>query len=62
AAALEAYDARSMRLGLLLMGVAAALLLALVVVPVVWRATRVIDPPPPVPALPSPGQPLPATR
>ncbi|HEY3819379.1 MAG TPA: serine/threonine-protein kinase [Polyangiaceae bacterium] len=55
AAALEAYDARSLRLGVLLMGVAAALLLALIVIPVVWRATRVIDAPPPgtVPAAPA---------
>jgi hypothetical protein len=54
AAALEAYDARSLRLGVLLMGVAAALLLALIVIPVVWRATRVVDAPPPVPVAPAP--------
>jgi hypothetical protein len=48
ATAIEAYDARSLRLGVLLMGVAAALLLALIVVPIVWRATRVVDAPPPV--------------
>ena len=49
ATALEAYDGRSLRLGVLLLGMAAALLLALVVAPVVWRATRVVDPPPPAP-------------
>jgi hypothetical protein len=38
------------------MGVAAALLLALIVIPIVWRATRVVDAPPPVPTLPAPGQ------
>jgi chromosome segregation ATPase len=48
AAAVEAYDPKSLRLGVLLMGVAAALLLALIVIPVVWRATRVVDAPPPV--------------
>jgi len=48
ATAIEAYDARSLRLGVLLMGVAAALLLALIVIPIVWRATRVVDAPPPV--------------
>jgi hypothetical protein len=50
AAALEAYDARSLRLGVMLLGAAAALLLALIVIPIVWRATRVIDAPPPLPA------------
>jgi serine/threonine-protein kinase len=47
--ALEAYDSRSLRLGVLLLGVAAALVLALLVAPVVWRATRVVEPPPPAP-------------
>jgi len=46
AAAVEAYDARTLRLGVLLMGIAAALLLTLVLVPIVWRATRVVDAPP----------------
>jgi serine/threonine protein kinase len=46
AAALEAYDARFLRLGVLLMGVAAVLALALVLGPVVWRAVRVVEPPP----------------
>jgi serine/threonine-protein kinase len=54
AMALEAYDARAMRLGVWLMGVAAVLLLALIVIPVVWRATRVIDAPPPIPVAPAP--------
>jgi len=44
--AIEAHDPKSLRLGVLLMGVAAALLLALIVVPIVWRATRVVEPPP----------------
>ncbi len=56
AAAIEAYDAKSMRVAVLLMGVAAALLLALMVIPIVWRATRVVDSQPPVPTLPAPAQ------
>jgi serine/threonine-protein kinase len=48
-AALAAYDVRSLRLGVLLLGVAAALVVALAVAPIVWRATRVIEPPRPVP-------------
>jgi serine/threonine protein kinase len=52
-AALHAYDPRSMKIGVLLMGVLAALLLALVVVPIVWRATRVVEPP--IPVAPEPG-------
>jgi serine/threonine protein kinase len=54
-AALRAYDPRSMKIGVVLLGVLAALALALVVVPIVWRATRVVEPPIPVapaPALP----------
>ena len=51
-AALHAYDPRAMKLGVLLLGVLAALALALVVLPIVWRATRVVDPPMPV----APGQ------
>ena len=54
AAALEAYDARALGRGVLLMGVAAALLLALIVIPIVWRATRVVDLPAPVPVEPAP--------
>jgi serine/threonine protein kinase len=53
-AALEAYHQRSLRLGVLLLGIAAALLLALIVTPIVWRATRVVEPPPPVPTQPGP--------
>jgi serine/threonine-protein kinase len=43
--AIEAYDAPSLRRGVLFLGVFAALLLALIVVPIVWRATRVVEPP-----------------
>jgi hypothetical protein len=50
--AIEAYDARSLRLGVLLLGVIAALLLALVAAPIVWKATRVVEPPPPAPLAP----------
>ncbi len=45
-AALHAYDARSLRLGVVLLGVLAALALTLLVTPIVWRATRVVEPPP----------------
>jgi serine/threonine-protein kinase len=48
-AALEAYEPRSMRTGVILLGVFAALLVVLVVAPFVWRATRVVEPPLPVP-------------
>jgi serine/threonine-protein kinase len=44
-AALHAYDARSMKLGVVGLGVLAALALALIVVPIVWRATRVVEVP-----------------
>ena len=47
-AALEAYDPPSLRTGVVLLGVAAVLALALLVAPIVWRATRVIEAPPPV--------------
>ena len=58
AAALHAYDPRSMRLGLLLMGVAAMLLVALLVLPVVWRAVRVVAAPRPIPLQqPAPSRP-----
>jgi len=57
AAALEAYDARSLHRGVLLMGVAAALLLALLVIPIVWRATRVVAAPPPLPLQSAPPTP-----
>jgi serine/threonine protein kinase len=42
--ALEVYDAPSLRTGIILLGVAAVLALALLVAPIVWRATRVIEP------------------
>jgi hypothetical protein len=42
--ALAAYDARGMRTGIMLMGVIAALLLSLIIVPILWRATRVETP------------------
>jgi hypothetical protein len=40
--ALESYDSRSLRRGVV---VAAVLLLVLVVAPIVWRAVRVVEPP-----------------
>jgi serine/threonine-protein kinase len=43
-AALEAFDARALRMGVILMGVAAVLALALVIAPIAWRAMRVIEP------------------
>jgi serine/threonine protein kinase len=46
-AALEAFDPPSLRTGVVMLGVAAVLALALLVAPIVWRATRVIEPPPP---------------
>jgi hypothetical protein len=45
-AALVAHDVAALRRGVVLLGAAAALLLALLVVPIVWRATRVVEPPP----------------
>lgn len=45
-AALEAYDPPSLRTGVVLLGVAAVLALAMLVAPIIWRATRVIEPPP----------------
>jgi hypothetical protein len=45
-AALEAYHPPSLRTGVVLLGVAAVLALAMLVAPIVWRATRVIEPPP----------------
>jgi hypothetical protein len=44
-AALEAYDPPSLRTGIILLGVAAVLALALLVAPIVYRATRIIPPP-----------------
>ncbi len=46
-ASLEAFDPPSLRRGVVLLGVAAVLALALLVAPIVWRATRVIEAPPP---------------
>jgi len=43
-AALEAYDSPSLRAGVLLLGVLAVIVLALIIGPIVWRATRVIAP------------------
>ncbi len=43
-AALEAYDPPSLRKGVLLLGVVAVIVLALILAPIVWRATRVIAP------------------
>jgi hypothetical protein len=44
-AALEAYDAPALRKGVVLMGIGAVLALAILAAPIVWRATRVIEPP-----------------
>jgi hypothetical protein len=52
-AAIGAYDARSMRTGVVLLAVGAILLLAIIIAPIVWRATRVVEPPP----LPHPTEP-----
>ena len=49
--ALDAYDPPALRTGVVLLGVAAVLALALLLGPIVWRATRVVDPGPPTPAL-----------
>ena len=54
-AAMQAFDPRSMKIGVVLLGVLAALALALIVVPIVWRATRVIESP--VPVAPAPAAP-----
>jgi serine/threonine-protein kinase len=45
--ALRAYEPRAMRIGVVLLGVLAALALALVVAAIVWRATRVVEMPVP---------------
>jgi serine/threonine protein kinase len=45
-AAIEAFDAPSLRRGVVLLGVMAVVLLALLIAPIVWRAVRVVDPPP----------------
>ena len=46
-AALEAYDPPSLRTGVVLLGIAALFALVLLVAPIVWRAVRVVEPPPP---------------
>jgi serine/threonine protein kinase len=46
-AALDAHDPPSLRTGVVLLGVAVVFALALLVAPIVWRATRVIEPPAP---------------
>jgi serine/threonine-protein kinase len=60
--AIEAYDVRSLRIGVVLLGVLAALLLTLVVAPIVWRATRVVEPPIPKVAPAPPATPAPPPR
>jgi serine/threonine protein kinase len=45
--ALDAYDPHSLRIGVVMLGVAAVVALALLISPIVWRATRVVEPPPP---------------
>ncbi len=48
----DVYDPRAMRVGSILLGVGVVLLLALLIAPIVWRATRVVEPPiEPIPAL-----------
>jgi hypothetical protein len=42
--AIGAFDRRSVRLGLALLGIALVLILAAIVAPIVWRATRVVPP------------------
>jgi serine/threonine-protein kinase len=43
--ALNVYDQRGMGLGMTLLGALALLVLTLLVAPIVWRATRVVEPP-----------------
>ncbi len=45
--ALGAHHAPGLRSGVVVLAVAALLALALLIAPIVWRATRVIEPPPP---------------
>jgi hypothetical protein len=49
-AALLAHDPKALRTGMLTGTLAALLAIALLVAPIVWRATRVIEPPPHVTA------------
>jgi hypothetical protein len=46
-AALDAYDAGSLRTGVVMLGVAVVVAFSLLIGPIVWRATRVVDPGPP---------------
>ena len=43
--AIAAYDPRGLRTGLIVLAFLAVLALAGIVIPVVWRATRVVEPP-----------------
>jgi serine/threonine protein kinase len=52
-AALTAYDASALRKGVVLMALGALLALALLAAPIVWRATRVIEPPIPTVTMPA---------
>jgi serine/threonine-protein kinase len=60
-AALQAHDARALRRGVVLLGVAALLLLASLVGPIVWRATRVVEAPPLVSPVHTQPAPVPLT-
>jgi hypothetical protein len=42
--ALNAHDARALHSGLIVLAIAALLALALLIAPIVWRATRVVEP------------------
>jgi serine/threonine protein kinase len=44
--AIEAYDAPSLKVGIVMLVVVAFIALAMLVGPIVWRATRVVEPPP----------------
>ena len=44
--ALEAYDPHSLKVGIVMLAIAAVLALAMLVAPIVWRAVRVVEPPP----------------
>jgi hypothetical protein len=56
--ALNVFDGRAMKLGTILLGALALLALTLLVAPIVWRATRVVEPPiQSIPPTPSPTHP-----
>jgi serine/threonine protein kinase len=44
--AIEAYDLPSLKFGIGMLALAALVALALLIAPIVWRATRVVEPPP----------------